>query len=228
MVTATPQREETDPSRLQQQFADFIANDAFPCVMAKSLFRTDHVDFHTYAKLGDPHSASCMLQDLHHYLEDVQEKDRGFYTFIATFPEEQIPDEPTFETKLWNHLQHLHDLDPEPWDPTVSPDPKSQEFSFSILGTAFYIVGMHPQSSRLARQSPCPALVLNLHAQFEELRSKGAYQKVKDRIQERDKALQGTVNPMLKDFGTRSEARQYSGRQVDDSWQCPFHHKVKR
>ena len=30
-------------------------------------------------------------------------------------------------------------------------------------------------------------------------------------------------SPMTADFGTRSEAAQYSGRHVDDAWKCPFH-----
>ncbi|MEP6902345.1 MAG: YqcI/YcgG family protein, partial [Actinomycetota bacterium] len=30
-------------------------------------------------------------------------------------------------------------------------------------------------------------------------------------------------NPNLSDFGTQSEARQYSGRAVEHEWKCPFH-----
>ena len=32
----------------------------------------------------------------------------------------------------------------------------------------------------------------------------------------------GSLNPMLAQHGEASEARQYSGRQVDDGWKCPF------
>ncbi|MBA3796937.1 MAG: YqcI/YcgG family protein, partial [Chloroflexi bacterium] len=39
---------------------------------------------------------------------------------------------------------------------------------------------------------------------------------------QREVALQGSINPMLSDFGTRSEARQYAGREVDEEWRCPF------
>ena len=41
----------------------------------------------------------------------------------------------------------------------------------------------------------------------------------------RDEALAGSRNPMLARHGEASEARQYSGRVVDDAWQCPFHYK---
>jgi FPC/CPF motif-containing protein YcgG len=36
-------------------------------------------------------------------------------------------------------------------------------------------------------------------------------------------AFQGSINPMLKNFGEGSEASQYSGRAVSDTWACPFH-----
>jgi hypothetical protein len=53
----------------------------------------------------------------------------------------------------------------------------------------------------------------------------GAYQAVKNKIRLRDKKLQGTINPVLRDFGSDSETRQYSGRNVGAEWECPFHHK---
>lgn len=107
----------------------------------------------------------------------------------------------------------------------MSDDPNNPNFSFSIKGKAFYIVGMHPQSSRLARQAPYCTVVFNLHWQFEKLREMGAYQAVKNKIRLRDKKLQGTINPVLRDFGSDSETRQYSGRNVGAEWECPFHHK---
>ena len=58
-------------------------------------------------------------------------------------------------------------------------------------------------------------------------------------VRARDSALQGSVNPMLDDFGTHSAARQYSGRAVEADWRpafraderpaarCPFHHSPR-
>jgi FPC/CPF motif-containing protein YcgG len=52
-------------------------------------------------------------------------------------------------------------------------------------------------------------------------------------IRARDVALQGSMNPMLSDFGEQSEARPYSGRAVPQDWipdfpdpqkKCPFAH----
>ena len=54
------------------------------------------------------------------------------------------------------------------------------------------------------------------------LRASGAYEKLRASILERDVSLAGVVNPMLARHGETSEARQYSGRVVDESWSCPF------
>ena len=36
-------------------------------------------------------------------------------------------------------------------------------------------------------------------------------------------ALQGSINPVLSQFGKGSEAIQYAGRAVAADWRCPFH-----
>jgi uncharacterized protein YcgI (DUF1989 family) len=41
-------------------------------------------------------------------------------------------------------------------------------------------------------------------------------------IRSRDLELQGSLNPMVADHGAASEARQYSGRAVSDSWLAPL------
>ena len=104
----------------------------------------------------------------------------------------------------------------------VSPDPEDPHFSLSFGGEAFFVVGLHPNASRAARRFPRPTLVFNLHDQFERLRAEGRYERMREKILERDVALTGSVNPMLARHGEASEARQYSGRAVGDDWQCPF------
>ena len=110
----------------------------------------------------------------------------------------------------------------------------SQNLDFNVYpglgsrGKAFYMVGMHPNSSRKSRQAPYPAIAFNLHLQFEKLREKGRYEQVKHRIRDRDIELQGNMNPMLQDFHEGSEARQYSGRKVGEEWKCPFLHKKNK
>ena len=64
-------------------------------------------------------------------------------------------------------------------------------------------------------------MVFNLHDQFERLRRDGLYEKLRGAILQRDQALDGSINPMLARHGELSEARQYSGRAVNDDWRCP-------
>jgi FPC/CPF motif-containing protein YcgG len=111
------------------------------------------------------------------------------------------------------------------YDPAVSPDPEDPHFSLSFGGEAFFAVGLHARASRPARRFPYPAIVFNLHDQFERLRAEGRYERMRERIIERDVALAGAPNPMLARHGEASEAAQYSGRQVPSDWTCPFRHR---
>jgi FPC/CPF motif-containing protein YcgG len=132
--------------------------------------------------------------------------------------------EEMFDGLLWQRLQALQMLDAQHYnyDKRVDADPSSAKFSFSIKEEAFYIVGLHPASSRLARQFSYPTLVFNPHNQFEHLKETTKYDMMKNAVRKRDVALSGSVNPMLQDFGETSEVFQYSGRKYDESWQCPL------
>lgn len=213
-----------EPLNLKKSFKDFIIQKNHPCVMARSLFTDDNVEIHAFDELGSEATAKKLLSAIEQYVSGYNFENNTFETLIAVFPNEIINSELEFEEKMWKQLQLIHNVDPHPWDSEVSSDPENSKFSFSIAGKAFYIIGMHPKSSRMARQAPFPAMVFNLHSQFEKLREMGVYQRVKKRIRKADEKLQGSINPMLDDFGDSSEARQYSGRAVDSNWKCPFHH----
>ena len=134
-------------------------------------------------------------------------------------------DQQSFERLVWRQLQALHDLDRQDhgWDPTASPDTADPHFAFSVGGRAYFVVGLHAASSRWTRRFAWPTLVFNPHRQFDRLREQGKFERLRDQIRDRDRALQRTLNPMLSNFGEHSEARQYSGRRVEDDWRCPFH-----
>ncbi len=206
------------------EFTKFIIEGNHPCLMAQTVFKKNQLRVRTYSDFGSMKTARQLLSDLQDYLDNYDPASKDFFTFIATFTTCERYSEKRFEELLWKQLQNIHKLDTEKWDETVSDNPEDKEFSFSILGKAFYIVGLHPDSSRKARQAPMPAIAFNLHEQFEKLREMGVYQKVRDSIRERDEKLQGNINPMLEDFGTgTSEAKQYSGRATGKEWKCPFH-----
>jgi FPC/CPF motif-containing protein YcgG len=193
--------------------------------MAKSVFKGSNYKLNTYQDDKEEAMAK-LLNDLDQYVSEYDFASNSFYTFIATFPELTYDNEKDFEVFLWKVLQQLHELDTKPWDSNVSSNPEENSFSMSLCGKAFYIVGLHPESSRIARRAPYPTLVFNLHHQFEALREMGVYNNVRDKIRARDEELQGNINPMLRDFGAGREVLQYSGRALKDDWKCPFHHKA--
>lgn len=218
------EEKDTHIQAVTEQFKEFILEKDHPCIMAQTVFTMDEVSLNCYTGLGTEGTAKEIWEDLKQYLEGYDFEGNSFQTFIATFPTTEVFSEKEFEELLWKQLQWLNKVDSQPWDPSVSSDPTSSKFSFSVAGKAFYIVGMHPKSSRLARQAPFPTLVFNLHWQFEKLREMGTYRRVRNTIRKRDKKRQGYINPMLQDFGNDTEARQYSGRKVEKNWKCPFHH----
>jgi FPC/CPF motif-containing protein YcgG len=215
-----------------------VSDASFPCLGAKASLNADSFLLLTYEELASSSSSEKLHGDLLGFTQSTVARTSEYASFIAVFRRPKVMGERTFERLLWSQLQQLHERDKEQveWDPNVSSDPDDPRFSFSIGGHAYYVIGLHAQSSRFARRFPWPALVFNPHAQFEKLRSDGKWKRMQETIRERDLALQGSVNPMLSDFGETSEARQYSGRNVEPDWhpdfragaakagRCPFAH----
>ncbi|MBV9772432.1 MAG: YqcI/YcgG family protein [Gemmatimonadetes bacterium] len=210
--------------RIRDDFHSFVLAPDFSCLGARAALRHDAYRFGAYGGMGSPAATAALARDLADFGRGAGDAD--FATFVAAFVDPAPGGEVEFEARLWEQLRRLHDADPAPGgDPSVSDDPEDAHFSFSFAGTAFFVVGLHPDSSRLARRFGWPTLVFNPHAQFERLRADGRYGRLRQAIREREVALQGSLNPNLGDFGEASEARQYSGRATDDSWRCPFHRR---
>ncbi|MDM0009495.1 guanitoxin biosynthesis heme-dependent pre-guanitoxin N-hydroxylase GntA [Variovorax sp. J22G73] len=224
-VAALQLRCPVDSSSARDEMSSFISDTSFPCVGAKSALNKDRMRFGDFGELGNPAGAAALCDALLAYSAEFEAPGSSPVSFIALFTADG-QDEAKFERQLWQMLQAMHDLDKArgfAWDPQVSQDPNRGDFSFSIGGRAFFVVGLHPHSSRLARRAPVPCLVFNFHEQFETLKASGKYQSMQTAIRARDVTLQGTVNPVLESFGKSSEARQYSGRAVETDWKCPFH-----
>ena len=219
---------------VHDQLRASVTSSAYPCVIGASVMNSGNYAFASYEELGTAGSASRLARDLEWFVGHFpvpSDPGEPFTTFISVYERPEIPDDEAFEKLLWRHLSLLHEADRErwDWDPRVSADPADPRFSFSVAGHAFFVVGMHPAGSRLARTAPAPALVFNRHEQFDVLRERGKMDRVKSVIRTRDHRLQGGTNPVLADFGEDSEARQYSGRDVEPGWTCPFHpHEVSR
>lgn len=210
-----------------ERIQSFIDARSFPCVGAKSALNKDRLHVAAFGALGTTQDTERLWHALKEYSQNYPDPGQTPVSFIAAFEEAEL-DELGFETLMWAQLQSLHELDRAKgfkWDRKVSDDPARAEFSFSVAGRAFFVVGLHPGASRKARQTPFPCLVFNFHDQFEELKASGKYSSMQTAIRKRDTALQGSVNPMLSRFGEASEAIQYSGRAVKEGWKCPFHKK---
>lgn len=209
---------------LPSSFKSFVVDGDHPCVMARSVVNRGNVRFGVYAQMGDAHSAHRTCEDLYAIAAESDPAEGRFLSFVAAFPSVQHASERDFEDAIWAHLRAMHAVDAQrfDWDKTVSSDPSDADFSFSIGGRAWFIVGMHPRASRVARRFDVPVLIFNPHAQFEALRVAGTFESLRDRIRKRERAVQGDINPMMNDHGMKSEARQYSGRATDAGWQCPF------
>ncbi|HEV7588637.1 MAG TPA: guanitoxin biosynthesis heme-dependent pre-guanitoxin N-hydroxylase GntA [Longimicrobium sp.] len=208
--------------RVRGDFEAFVNDPAFSCLGARAALRHDAYRFGAYGRMGSPEATAALARDLAAFARE--DGDGEFATFVAAFVDPAPVDEADFEGRLWAQLRALHAADPErAWDGAVSDDPADPSFSFSFAGHAFFIVGLHPESSRLARRFGWPVLVFNPHAQFQRLRADGRYGRLREAIRGREMVLQGSLNPNLGDFGESSEARQYSGRAVEPGWTCPFH-----
>lgn len=207
---------------VRARFRAWILDPAFACVGAKSAVKREQYRLEVYGEMGGAATSQRLAEDLSDFVQSQDVDDSAFSSFAATFRTPQMQDEQSFEALLWKQLQELHRLDQAPWDPSVSSDPGDDTFAFSYAGRAFFVVGLHPAASRLSRQFAWSTLVFNARFQFEHLRARGRYERMQAVIRARDRTIQGNENPMLSDFGTRSEARQYSGRLVEEGWTCPF------
>jgi len=210
---------------LADRFVEFIGAADFPCVGAKAALGRDGINFVVARDFGSAWDDLRIMPGLLDLARRYRADPVPFQSLVVLFERGAPTDEEAFETQLWARLQSLTDKDAwlgQPADPRVAHDPDDPHFAMSFGGEAFFVVGLHPRSSRPARRFETPAMVFNLHDQFERLRQAGRYEKLRGAILKRDLKLAGTPNPMLAEHGTKSAARQYSGRAVGDQWQCPF------
>lgn len=156
---------------------------------------------------------------------DYRNDPGGLRSLAVVFEAPLDLSEEEFEQHIWDRIQSLADKDHwrgQPYDQRVSADPDNPHFSLSFGGEGYFVVGLHPGASRPARRFRRPTMVFNLHDQFERLREEGRYERMREKILERDRQLAGDINPMLARHGEASEACQYSGRKVDKDWTPPF------
>ena len=214
-----------EESDLRKALENHISTRAFPCVGAKSALATGNLQIETAWNLTSAWNDVEIHRHLLDWSERYREDDSGLRSLAVVFAGPTDLDEVAFEKAMWERIQSLAHKDDwlgQRYNPQVSSDPADPHFSLSFGGQAYFVVGLHPNASRAARRSRYPTLVFNLHDQFERLRAEQRYERMRETILDRDRNLDGTINPMLARHGEDSEARQYSGRKVGPDWECPF------
>lgn len=210
---------------LEALLHDHITEAGFPCVGAKAALAKGTLEVLGCSRMDSAWDDLRIHDGLLHFAAAYREEPTLFRSFAVVFDGPDDLDEAAFEALLWQRAQSLSDKDVwrgQSYDTSVSNDPDSPHFSMSFGGEAFFIVGLHPRASRPARRFARPAMIFNLHDQFEVLRAQGRYEGMREKILVRDETLAGSRNPMLSRHGEISEARQYSGRVVGTEWKCPF------
>jgi FPC/CPF motif-containing protein YcgG len=211
------------PDIVEEYYA-FLKNKAFPCIAARAAQSRQQIKCIVADHMGCPKDDRAILKFLYDFVDEYRNSKQSFLSAAIIFTTPEIKNEEMFDELLWQRIQALADLDAEnyPYDKRVDADPSSANFSFSLKEEAFFIIGLHPVSSRTTRRFRYPTLAFNPHAAFEKLRKTKSYDNMKNIVRKRDILFSGSVNPMLADFGEASEVYQYSGRNYDNKWQCPL------
>ena len=206
------------------EFKAFINDQSFPCTGAKAAIAKQQMHCLVADHMSCPKNDQLILQFIYKFVDEFRNSNEIFQSASIIFKEPKIDSEELFDELLWQRLQALADLDAQNYvyDSRVDMNPSSAFFSFSLKEEAFFIIGLHPSSSRPKRQFKYPTLVFNPHMQFEKLREENRYEAMKEIVRKRDMATSGSINPMLDDFGKSSEVFQYSGRKYDMGWICPL------
>jgi uncharacterized protein len=215
---------EEEKNKIIERYYGHVADRMFPCIAAKAALGNEQISVMVSQHMACPQEDEDILKFLYNFIEGFRASTKLYHSAVVIFNNPVQCEEKVFESLLWTRLQAISDLDSLrfPWDSRVARDPSDKNFSFSIGGEALYVIGMHSNSSRVARRFELPAIVFNPHQQFEKLRSTNKYAVMKETVRKRDIKLSGSMNPMLSDFGETSEALQYSGINYDSKWKCPF------
>jgi uncharacterized protein len=220
-VNSTPQ---TQRQEIIEDYLAFISRPEFPCVAARAAFAHQQIHCTVAGNMLCPADDTHILEFIYQFVDDYRNAKSLYHSATVIFTGPEINDEECFDKMLWTRLQSISDLDAVnfEYDKRVSADPASPHFSYSLKEEAFFIIALHPASSRLSRRFKYPTIVFNPHEQFEILRKQHHYEHMKQTVRHRDIKLSGSVNPMLDDYGSSSEALQYSGRKYDNHWKCPL------
>ncbi|QIS14229.1 guanitoxin biosynthesis heme-dependent pre-guanitoxin N-hydroxylase GntA [Nocardia arthritidis] len=216
--------ESATKAQARAELDEFIQSKPFSCLGARAALKRDTITHGHYRELGDAESAREHHRDLAEYARGLPGtlSDKSFKTFVATFDAPGLLDEPEFERLLWQHLQLVHDIDIQEHTPDTrfSSDPAEATFGFPTAGHAFFVVGLHPGSSRASRRFTRIAAAFNSNVQFVLMGE--TFDRMQEKIRGREVTNNGSVNPSFTTYEYTQPARHFSGRFTEQDWKCPF------
>ncbi|WP_413586992.1 guanitoxin biosynthesis heme-dependent pre-guanitoxin N-hydroxylase GntA [Bdellovibrio sp. HCB274] len=212
-------------TKFHQDISALVSKKNYPCIAALKTLSTGQYHTGVYGTLGSGEHAERLARNLISFRDEQKKTGSLELSYFAVFPDLNEMDEVDFEQRLWRELSFLSQVSSvdQTWDPAFSDNPADKNFCFSLAGSAFFVVGLHANSSRLSRRIKYPTLVFNVYEQFKELDRRNRYQPMIQANRKRDILFQGDVNSMSEKYNDSWESIQFSGKNNPESWVCPFH-----
>lgn len=219
LIALAPERGSANPlaTIVHDQLRAMLLSQTYTCLGAAAAMRRRLYRLGVYPPLSSPEAVEAHATDLLRFTREYPQPNNPVAVFISVFDGPVRTTDAEFEADMWRHLAALDVDNPSGDDEHPSPDTVSDP-GFIYSGRNFFVVGLHPGASRWARRFAWPTLVFNALSHGEPLRESGKYDRMTQRIRERDRRLQGTVNPSLE----RPRVAQFSGRAVPTDWTCPM------
>ncbi|ASD63499.1 guanitoxin biosynthesis heme-dependent pre-guanitoxin N-hydroxylase GntA [Bdellovibrio bacteriovorus] len=210
--------------QIEADLKSLINQRHYPCVAAIQALHHRDYTFDVYEDFGTGDSRHRLALNLIRFKHEQRQSQVPYLSYFAIYPNDRANTEEEFERKMWRELSALWEDETiaGSWDPQFSDNPEEQNFCFSLDGSAYFVVGLHPAASRISRRLPYNVLVFNLYSQFTELMKKGTYDAMVKVNRDRDRRFQGSVNPMAETYNESWESIQFSGRNNPPDWKCPF------
>lgn len=215
-----------------EKFRELVLDPQFVCIGAQAAVKPGHYVFGGYSDMRSSGVAEGVCHDMVRYMREFSFAS-PFYTFAACFKHPKIFSEEQGIRNFYTLLSNMHLVDAEhfAWSDAVSSDVQSPDFNFSIGGEGFFVPFLSPFPGHNERQTDLNLVIFNNHKMFESLRSRGAFEPLRDSIRDRMKPPlhpflanhgEGLVFPQFALPSPKSVALEEQVRQ-EVLGSCPFH-----
>src|SRR5688500_9758515 len=147
------------------EFQNFINDETYPCVAARAALTRDHIPCLVADHMACPKDDLRILHFVYDFVKEYRSANAALYSAAVIFRLPEVTSEEIFDNLLWQRLQSLSHMDARhhDYDKRVNSSPSNADFSFSLGGEAFFIIGLNPSSERRSRKFKYPAMVFNPH-----------------------------------------------------------------